>query len=72
MTQLPRLLAYLQTHAGITQLEAFNTLGCCRLSERVRDLERLGYVIEHRPEKTQGGARVVRYLLISEPERVAA
>ena len=68
MTQNARLLNFLETHPeGITQLEAFNTLGICRLSERCRELESLDYVLEHRPEKTSGGARVVRYVLISLP-----
>ena len=63
MTQNAKLLNYLERHPqGITQLEAFNTLGCCRISERVRELERLGYVIEHAPEKING-ARVMRYRL---------
>ena len=64
MTQLPRLLNWLETHDGITQLEAFNGIGCCRLSQRVIELEALGYVIEHRAEKTKGGARVIRYRLL--------
>ena len=67
MTQNAKLLSYLERHSeGITQLEAFNALGCCRLSERIRELERLGYLIEHAPEKTAGGARVMRYRLIGE------
>lgn len=66
--QLGKLLNYLETHpSGITQLEAFNTLGICRLSERVRELEGLSFVIEHRAERTVGGARVIRYLLVREP-----
>ena len=71
MTQNARLLNWLETHQnGLTQLEAFNALGCCRLSERVRELERLGYLIEHSPEKTANGARVMRYRLIKpEPDR---
>jgi len=73
MTQNGRLLAYLEAHPrGITQLEAFNALGCCRLSERVREIERLGYVLAHDAEKTPSGARVIRYRLISVPDRVAA
>ena len=73
MTQNAKLLNYLERHAtGITQLEAFNTLGCCRLSERVREIESLGYVIEHKAERTPSGARVIRYRLISVPDRVAA
>ena len=67
MTQNARLLNYLESHDGVTQLEAFNGLGCCRLSERVRELERQGFLISHEPERTAGGARVVRYRL----ERIA-
>ena len=64
MTQNARLLNFLERNpAGITQLEAFNTLGCCRISERVRELEGLGYLIEHEPERTTSGARVMRYRL---------
>lgn len=67
-SQLARLLNYLERHdSGITQLEAFNTLGICRLSERCRELEKRGFLIDHQPEKTSGGARVVRYKL----ERIA-
>ena len=61
--QLARLLTYLQEHDGITQLEAFYALGICRLSERVRELERLRYSINHTPERTVSGARVIRYRL---------
>ena len=65
MSQCAKLLAYLESHdEGITQLEAFNTLGCCRLSERCRELERLGILIDHVPERTAGGARVIRYRLL--------
>lgn len=64
-SQNARLLAHLESHPqGISQLEAFNTLGICRLSERVREIERLGYLIEHIREKTAGGAHVTRYKLI--------
>lgn len=62
-SQNARLLAFLESHEGVTQLEAFNALGCCRLSERIREIERAGYLIEHEPEKTPGGARVIRYRL---------
>ena len=71
MTQLPKLLTYLKSHQGITTLEASDKLRICRLSQRIIELEQLGYVLEHRPEKTENGARVVRYLLISEPESLA-
>ena len=64
MTQNEKLLKYLSSHNGLTQLESFNTLGICRLSERIRELERLGSLIDHQPERTQSGARVIRYSLL--------
>ena len=63
MTQKSRLLDYLQTHDGITTLEASDELRICRLSERARELERLGFLIDHEPERTASGARVIRYRL---------
>lgn len=64
MSQNGRLLNYLEQHPeGITQLEAFNTLGMCRLSERCRELEALGIQIEHIPERTKGRPRIMRYKL---------
>ena len=69
MTQNGRLLNYLETHSnGITQLESFNTLGIARLSERIRELEALGYRISHTPEVTSTGARVIRYRLLKAGE----
>lgn len=61
MTQLARLLNYLESHDGITTLEAMEQLRILRLSERCRELQKRGFLIEHQPEKTSGGARVVRY-----------
>ena len=65
MTQNSRLLNFLERNPeGITQLEAFNTLGCCRVSERIRELERLGYLIEHEPVRTSKGHHLIRYKLL--------
>lgn len=58
-----RILHWLETHDGLTQLEAFNALGVCRLSERCREIEKAGVLIDHEPEKTPGQARVIRYKL---------
>lgn len=66
MNQKQRVLNYLKT-GELTQLEAFNRLGCCRLSERIRELEADGYLIEHLSVKVptrEGMARVTRYRLI--------
>lgn len=75
MSQNSKLLTFLQSGRGITQLEAFNTLGICRLSERIRDLEALGWVINHESVKVLNRdgkwVNAVRYALISEPARAA-
>ena len=69
--QNARLLCYLQAGKGVTQLEAFNSLGICRLSERIRELERLGWTIKHEsvsvPTRSGKNATVTRYSLLSEP-----
>lgn len=74
-TQNGRLLNWLQTRGPVTQLDAFNSLGICRLSERVRELERLGYVIEHStvtvPARDGKTAHVTQYALMA-AEREAA
>ncbi len=64
MTQNAQLLSYLETHDGISTLEAMERLRILRLSERCRELERLGYLIEHEPERTSTGKRIMRYRLL--------
>jgi len=72
VSQCGKLLNYLEQNSnGLTQLESFNALGICRLSERVRELEALGFEIEHKPERTNTGARVVRYQLKGQMRLVA-
>lgn len=67
MTQNERLLEWLRSHdSGITTLEASDHLRICRLSERIRELERApGILIDHDPEKAPNGARVIRYRLLN-------
>lgn len=77
-TQNQALLAYLKKHKkGITTLEAMQHLGICRLSERIREVERLGemafdkqgaywnhhYKITRLREKSANGATITRYKL---------
>lgn len=65
--QQMRVLAYLETHKGITQAEALEAFGCLRLSERIRELAEMGYKVEkiwedgfnRYGEKT----RVIRYFV---------
>lgn len=61
------VLSWLESHSGLTTAEATDNLRIFRLSERVRELERMGIVIDHVPERTSGGARVVRYVLCRQP-----
>ena len=64
MTQNAKLLNYLETHdEGITQLEAMEQLRICRLSERIRELEKHGILIEHEPDRSNN-ARFIRYKLL--------
>lgn len=64
MNQNDRILRHLK-RKSITQLEAFNQYGICRLSERVRELEASGYKIERCrvevPNRFGQKCRVVRY-----------
>ena len=62
MSQKAKLLRYLETHDGITTLEAMEHLRICRLSERIRELSKY-YEFSHTPEHTEN-ARVIRYRLL--------
>jgi hypothetical protein len=48
MTQKEQVLEALRS-GPFTQLEAVTTLGVLRLSERIRELAKDGYIIEHIP-----------------------
>lgn len=50
-TQNARILAYIEQHGSITQLEALQELGVMRLASRISDLKRKGYIIESKTEK---------------------
>ena len=44
-TQNDRVLAYIRSHGGITSLEAYDKLGCTRLSARIAGLKGMGIAI---------------------------
>jgi hypothetical protein len=71
MGQKAKLLSYLQTHDGITVLEAAYDLKVFCLHKRLSELEpvltQMGYILNDEWETTSGGARVVRHRL----ERIA-
>jgi hypothetical protein len=57
---------------GVTPLLALQEVGCFRLSARVFDLRAAGHRIEREWVTTPGGSRVARYVLIDQPEQIAA
>ena len=59
--QWERILDYLLAGNSITPVEALNKFGSFRLSERIREIQELGYLIDKRMVDTLGGARVMEY-----------
>ena len=58
------LLNWLESHdEGISTLEAMEKLRICRLSERIREIERLGFLIDHERDSSLN-AHFVRYRLV--------
>jgi hypothetical protein len=70
-TQKQLLLKHMRHHGRITTLLATRLYDCFRLSERIRELERDGHVIEHTPVK-RNGKRFVAYSLVVEGRKRAA
>lgn len=70
-SQVQRLFDYMQTHDGVSVLEAFQELKICCLHKRIAEMVPLaakqGFIVDDQWETTSGGARVVRHRL----ERVA-
>lgn len=68
LTQLDKLLRYLQTHAGITGLQALKVCGTMYLPRRICDLEERGYEFERRwvkvPTADGKKIRVIQYRLV--------
>ena len=46
MTQCERIVEYMRKFGSITTLQAFNDLGCTRLTSRITDLKKEGYLIK--------------------------
>lgn len=45
VTQNDEVLNYIKEHRGITSMDAYDKLGCTRLSARIADLKNMGYAI---------------------------
>ena len=67
MTQETMILAYLQTGASLTPLEALERFQCFRLGARCWDLKKAGHDIRSEMVTLPSGKHVARYRL--EPPR---
>ncbi len=61
MTQKDLILEHLKKGNSLTTASAVDLFKIYRLSERIRELEKLGHAINRENETTSGGARIVRY-----------
>lgn len=70
-TQKHQVLQHLRCHGSITTFIAFKRYAITRLSERIRELERDGYLINHH-RVTRGGKSFVSYSLVEGKQARAA
>jgi len=61
MSQKSKILEYLKAGNSITTAGAVSLFQCYRLSERIREIKKDGYLIGHERETTTGGASIIRY-----------
>lgn len=64
MTQNAQIRQALESGAILTPLVALQQFGCFRLSERIRECERGGLVVEHERVKLDSGKSVMSYRLL--------
>jgi len=64
-TQCDQILEMLKARMPVTPLTALRFAGSFRCSERIREIEAMGWEIERGWVKTSGGARVRSYRLKS-------
>lgn len=67
-TQKARILNHLRTRGAITTLLAFRLYQSCRLSERIRELEADGHLINRAPIHKRG-KRYMAYSLVERRRR---
>jgi hypothetical protein len=70
MTQKEQVLEYMRTSGSITTFIAFEEFSICRLSERIRELERDGHLI-HRVDVCRDGRQFVAYSLVEGEQKAA-
>lgn len=69
-TQHSRIIDYLKYHRSITALEAINKLGITKLSTRISELKRNGYIFDQQMIETKNRygetVRVMQYELVGQ------
>ena len=72
LTQVERVMLYMQKHGSITQFEAMNDLGVMRLASRISDIKKAGAVVYKKNIKVKNRFNedviVTRYSLENEEE----
>ena len=71
MSQKSRILEHLKKGNSVTTASAVELFKIYRLSERIRELEKDDYRMWRQNETTPGGARIVRYRLVTHQEFVS-
>lgn len=69
-TQKYQVLKHLRDHGSLTTVLAFRRYAITRLSERIRELESDGYLINHTPIH-RDGKRYMAYSLVGRGKRAA-
>lgn len=71
MSQKSRILEHLKAGNSLTTASAVNLFRCYRLSERIRDLEKMNHTILREHIRTKDGTRFTEYWLcgIEEPPK---
>ena len=70
MTQVEKIIDYIETEGSITPLDALREFGCMRLASRITDIKRMGYDVTVKMEKSKNRrGEFVRYARYSFKER---
>ena len=53
MTQCEKIIAYMEKHGKINQMDALFNCGCARLASRIHDIKKMGVKIETKTIKVK-------------------
>lgn len=69
-SQCDQILEHLKRDGPITAAVAMSEFGCYRLASRIHDLRERGHAIRTDTIETRNGAKIARYTLLQEGERL--